>query len=241
MRSDRKDIDIVSERMSERFRLKKKVNLILSILIFELGVIPLYIMFAVKDGIYAFRWLTINSTIFVMATSLVFISVNVYEYVTQREMTSVPVYLIRLSGAVLEFVIMTVVAIGYFLGDASLFDEWDEVVTHLIIPILVVTSFVINDAPIGKISPAKKLLCTAFMTVYGAVILTLFISGALPMDLIPYSFLDWRVLPVWKIVGTVVLIYVIAYLTATALNRLNRRVSWLWFRKVGSGVMWWNL
>lgn len=225
-------LEEASRRFDQRFRTKKLVNLCISILIVALGVVPMYLVFAVKEGIYAFRFLTVNGTLFTMAGSLIFIAVNLYELTTGREMTLIPVYYVRLSCAVTESIIMIVVLIGLVLGDPSGLDEWDEIMTHAVMPVLTVASFLTNDSPVGKVRPLYRFCCTSFITVYGLIIITLFATKTLPMDMIPYPFLDTRVMPFLEIAGVVILIYLIAFGISTLLYLLNRKLSWLWFRNI---------
>ena len=226
------DLDLIDERITERLRLKKKVNLVISVIIAVLGILTMYMAFIVEVGISSFRYLTINGTIFTTIGSLVFIIANIYEYVTKKEVTNVFVYYVRLSCAVTETVIMLVILITWIMGDVSGLNKWNLVIMHVVIPVLTVSSFITNDAPIGRIPPLKRFYCTAFITVYLIVILCLFCSGTLSMDMIPYSFIDWRTVPVWLIVCYAAVVYIIAFVIATILYLLNRKVSWLWFRKL---------
>ena len=229
------DHELIDRKITERFRLKKKVNLIISILIVILGIATLYMAFGVEVGISSFRYLTINGTLFTTIGSFVFIAANIYELTTGKEITNVPVYYIRLSCAVTETVIMLVILIAFMMGDASGLDKWNQVGTHIVIPVLTVSSFVANDAPIGKVAPLKRLCCTIFITVYSIIIIALFGSGVLPMDMIPYAFIDWRVVPVWQIICYAGIVYFIAFMIATVLYQLNKKLSWLWFRKLTAG------
>ena len=226
------DLDLVDERITERFRLKKKVNLLISVMIAILGVLTMYMSFFVEQGEAMCRYLTINGTIFTMAGSFVFIIANLYEYTTEKEITGAFVYYVRLSCAVTEAVIMLVVLLAWVMGDESGLNKWDVVLMHVVIPVLTVFSFITNDAPIGIVPPLKRFYCTAFITVYCIFIAFLFGRGILPMDLIPYSYIDWRVVPVWQIVCYAVIVYAIAYGIATILYWLNRKLSWLWFRNL---------
>ena len=226
------NLDGVMEKFDRRFRFKKAINLVISMVIVMIGIVPMYIVFAKKAGIYALRWLTVDGTLFTMIGSLIFIVVNMYEIVTSEEMTHVPVYFIRLSCAVSEAVIMIVVFIGFCLGDPSALDEWDEVVTHFIMPVLMVISFITNDSPIGKVKPLMRLNGTWFITIYGLIIIQLFTAEVMPMNMIPYPFLDSTKLPIWMIIGSILIIYIIAYAIATVLYLLNRKLSWLWFFEI---------
>ena len=225
-------LDGVMEKFDRRFRLKKAINLVISMLIVGIGIIPMYLVFAKKAGVFALRWLTVDGSLFTMTGSFIFIMINMYEIVTGNEMNRIPVYFIRLSCAVSEAVIMIVVFIGFCLGDPSALDEWDEVVTHGIMPVLMIISFITNDSPIGKVRPLLRLHGTWFITIYGLIIIQLFAFEVMPMSMIPYPFLNPDLLPMWMIVGAVLLIYLIAYMIATLLYLLNRKLSWLWFNGI---------
>ena len=226
------NLDGIMEKFDRRFRLKKSINLFISMVIVLIGIVPMYLVFAKKAGIYALRWLTVDGTLFTMVGSFIFIIVNLYEIVTKKEMTRIPVYFIRLSCAVSEAVIMIVVFIGFCIGDPSALDEWDELVTHAIMPVLMIISFITNDSPIGRIKPLRRFHGTWFITIYGLLIIQLFLTEVIPMSMIPYPFLNPDLLPVWMILGAILLIYIIAYTIATVLYLLNRKMSWLWFHGI---------
>ena len=82
----------------------------------------------------------------------------------------------------------------------------------------------------------RRLGCTSFITLYAIVILCLFCSKTLPMDMIPYPFVDWRVVAAWQIACSVAVVYLIAFAIASALCRLNRTLSWLWFRGLADSL-----
>ncbi len=230
--SEINNLDGIMELFNRRFRLKKSINLLISMIIVMIGIVPMYLVFAKKAGIFALRWLTVDGTLFTMTGSFIFIIVNIYELVTGKELTHIPVYFIRLSCAVSEAVIMIVVFIGFCLGDPSALDEWDELVTHAIMPVLMIISFVTNDSPIGKIKPLMRLHGTWFITIYGLIIIQLFSTEVIPMSMIPYPFLNPDLLPMWMIIGAVLLIYIIAFTITTVLYLLNRKMSWLWFHGI---------
>ena len=224
--------ELIDKRITKRLLLKKKVNLIISIIIAVLGLSTAYMAFIVEVGISSFRYLTVNGTLFTTVGSIVFIIANIYEFAKKKEITNVFVYYIRLSCAVTETVIMLVILITWIMGDTSGLNKWNLVVMHVVIPILTVASFIVNDAPIGKIPPFKRFYCTAFITVYIIIILSLFCSGILPMDMIPYTFIDWRTVPVLQIICFVTIVYLIAFIVATILYQLNKKLYWQWFRKL---------
>lgn len=212
-------MDLVDERITERIRRKKEVNLVISLIIATLGIAALHTTFFVETGISALRYLTVNGTLFTTIGSVAFAIVNVYEHVTTREVDSAAVYYLRLSCAVTEASIMVVILIQWLAGDASGLNKWVLLSMHVVIPVLTVSSFVTNDPPIGKVPALRRLGCTSFITLYAIVILCLFCSKTLPMDMIPYPFVDWRVVPAWQIACSVAVVYLIAFAIASALCR----------------------
>lgn len=155
--------DMIDAKIRGRFRLKKEVNLIISVLIVIFGIATLYMAFAVEVGLSSFLYLTINGTLFTTLGTLLFIAANIYEFSTGKEITSIKVYFIRLSCAVTEAVIMLVILIDFMMGDPSGLDKWNQVGTHIVIPVLTVSSFITNDAPIGRVTPLQRFSCTVIL------------------------------------------------------------------------------
>lgn len=226
-------LEQLSLQFDKRFRMKKTLNLVISLIIFLLGIIPIYLVFFVKEGIYGFRYLTVNGTIFTMTGAFIYVFVSLYEIITKNEITYIPVYFLRLSCAVSETVIMIVVIIGLFTRDATPIDEWDEVIIHAIMPVLMVASFLVNDSPIGKIRLRRLWNGTWFITVYGIISIIFYSSGLLPMSMIPYYFLNPTILPPIHIAFSIITIYMIAFTMAFILYFFNRKLSWLWFKGIG--------
>ena len=93
------NLDGVMEKFDRRFRLKKTINLVISMVIVMIGIVPMYIVFAKKAGIYALRWLTVDGTLFTMIGSLIFIVVNMYEIDTVNA-----VKIIRTGGSSINLI-----------------------------------------------------------------------------------------------------------------------------------------
>jgi len=68
-------------------------------------------------------------------------------------------------------------------------DRYDSFVTHVLIPILGIGSFLLNDSSLGKLKPMERWHGTWYVTLYAAIILALIGTNALPPELIPYYFL----------------------------------------------------
>ena len=111
-----------------------------------------------------------------------------------------------------------------------MFDRYDSFIMHVIVPVLTVTSFVVNDSTIGKLRPMQRWHGTWFITIYAIVILTLVTTGALEHSLIPYFFLDVVHNPFWLSIVAFIVIYGIAYLMAWFLSEVNRKLSWKWYK-----------
>ena len=227
--------DAIARAFDRRYRIKKTINILISGVILLLGVSACLFGLRLEPSVTIFRFMTFDGTVFTSFGALVFIVVNVLEVLRKTELTSLTVYYIRLSSAAAEAVIFIVVLFSQlpvFSEHLLLFDRYDSFVMHALIPVLAVTSFVINDSSAGKLRPLQRFNGTWFVTFYAAVILTLLGTGLLPHDLIPYFFLD-----VWNNHWSVTLvaflfIYGAAYLISWALSVWNRKLSWLWFRNI---------
>lgn len=101
--------DDIMEVFNRRYRLKKKVNLFISIWIVLFGISSFLFGLRLESAPTIFRFLTVDGTIFTTAGALTFLIVNLVEINKNTEMTSIVVYYIRLSCAVAETVIFIVV------------------------------------------------------------------------------------------------------------------------------------
>lgn len=224
--------DKVQVAFDQRYRQKKMTNLAISLVIVALGVSSFMYGLRLESIRTIFRWLTVDGTVFTTVSALVFVAVNLVEILAHTEMTKVPVYYIRLSSAVAESVVFLVVMFSqlpFFEEHLPIFDRYDSFVMHVLIPILGVASFLINDSPIGRLSPAKRWHGTWYVTFYAVAILTLIEIGKLPSDMIPYFFLDYRRNGWGIFLGAFAFVYGSAYLMAWRLSEWNRKLSWLWF------------
>lgn len=229
------DVDAILSEMDERVLEKKLTNVCISILILILGVSSFTYGLTLEPSITIFRFMTVDGTLFTTLGALVFIIVNLLEVWWKTEITSPVIYYIRLSSAVAEMVIFIVVMFSQlpvFEEHIPVVDRYDSFVMHVLIPVLGVSSFVLNDSPIGKLTPLKRWNGTWFVSCYAVVIFCLIGRGILPQELIPYFFLDVQSNPWSTTAFAFVFIYGVAYLMAWALSELNRKLSWLWFWNV---------
>jgi hypothetical protein len=230
-----KDYDVILDGFNKRYRAKKIVNLWISLLILLLGISSFCYGLRLEPLPLHFRFLTVDGTIFTTIGAGVFLIVNLVEMVKNTELTKLFVYYIRLSSAVAESIVFLVVFIAYLSHDEKylpLYDRYDLFVMHVLIPILGIATFLINDSPIGKLTPLKRWNGTWFVAFYAMIMLILIGADILPRDLIPYPFLDFKH-NWWGIsVGTFLEIFGGAYLIGWFLSECNRKLSWLWFRGI---------
>lgn len=221
--------------MNRRYQLKKIANIRISILIVILGVSSFIFGLRLEPSVTIFRFMTVDGTVFTTISAFLAVIANIVELKNNTEDTSRFVYFSRLSSAVVETVIFIVVAFSqlpFFTEHIPIFDRYDSLVMHVFIPILGSSSFVINDSPIGRLSPEERLYGTWFVTFYAVVVFLLIGSGLLPTELIPYFFLDVVHNSWWIPVIAFALIYGVAYFMSWWISELNRHLSWLWFYKV---------
>ena len=220
---------------SRRYRLKKRTNLALSVLIAALGVSSFLYGLRLEPMPTIVRWLTVDGALFTTFGAIVFIIVNLVEILRDTEMTLVPVYYLRLSAAVAESVIFIVVLFSQlpvFPEHLPIFDRYDSFVMHVLVPILGAGSFLVNDSPIGRLTPRQCWQGTWFVTYYAVNILTLIATGLLPPELIPYPFLNYRDNGWGVFFAAFVFVYGVGYLMAWKLSKWNGRLSWLWFKDI---------
>ena len=178
------------------------------------------------------RWMTVDGTLFTTFSALAFLAVNVWELLSDTEMTRRSVYFFRLSSAVAETVIFLVVIISQiplFTEHIPFYGRYDHFAMHMLIPILSVSSFLLNDSPLGRLKPFDYCRGTWFVTCYGVTMFVLISTYTLPEAMIPYYFLNYRKYA-WVTVTSFIFIYGVAYVMSRMLSEWNRKLSWLWFK-----------
>ncbi|MBR3196638.1 MAG: hypothetical protein IKF50_08040 [Clostridia bacterium] len=110
--------------------------------------------------------------------------------------------------------------------------RYDMFCMHVLISVLAIASFVINDSPLGKLSFGETMIGTAFVTVYAAVIIPLILTDVVTGEYIPYFFLDFRHLGSLSILVFSLLICATGYSLSLLLSFLNRKLYWRWFRNL---------
>lgn len=222
--------------IQKQLRIKKKVNIFLCYTIFVLGVMAIVYRVNNNGGNFHFEEMTVNGTIFASVFALAYAVVNHIEIAKDKEFECKALYYLRLSSAVTEFIIVLVVFIGLlpFTPDSPLILRFDMAIMHLILPILTIVSFVFHDPPIGKLKPLERCYGLTFLFLYSVGITLCILTGLLPQENIPYSFLEFYTRPIWYTVSYGALIYLGGYLLSWLFSELNRKNAWIWFRGVAS-------
>ena len=193
-RVDPQRYEAVQAAMDQRYRLKKRVNLAICAVIAVLGITSFLYGIKLEPMPTIFRWLTVDGTLFTTVSAIVCIAVNLVEVFRNTELTREWAYYFRLSSAVAESVIFFVVAFRqfpFFPEHMPMFDRYDSFVMHVMIPLLGIGSFLINDLPIGRLKPRQRWKGTWFVTCYAITMLMLISTGLLPPERIPYPFLNY--------------------------------------------------
>ncbi|MBQ6374231.1 MAG: hypothetical protein IJJ45_07045 [Clostridia bacterium] len=229
----------VREVFDRRYRRKKVTSLTVSMVIAVLGITSFLYGLRLESIRTIFRWLTVDGTLFTTFGAIAFIVVNLVEMLRDTELTQVTVYYIRLSSAVAESIIFAVVLVSQlpvFTEHLPLFDRYDSFVMHVLVPLLGILSFLINDSPIGRLRPMKRWHGTWFVSCYAVIILTLIGTGLLPSEAIPYPFLNYRDNGWGVFFAAFVFVYGCGYLMAWAISEGNRTLSWLWFKGIVQSI-----
>ena len=225
----------ITREMDKRNRLRKTVNILLCLAIVILGVTSTIYKVRYEGGfLTCFREMTVCSTVLTTITSAALILHNLYELRIGSE-TSIPaVYYFRLSSAVTEFIVLMIVLLGYlpYFTDHPVITRYDMLNMHVLIPILTIGTFLFNDSAIGEVSPRMLWNGLDIIAIYAVFILTLILTYVVPENRIPYSFLDVRNQPFWFPLVTALFICGIGYLLSWLFYKLNRKLSWLWFKDV---------
>ena len=227
------NIDQVIAGFDRRYRTKKILNIAISALIVLCGIFSVYFIFKFdKEGLLTFRWMTVDGTIFTTILTSAFIIINIIEITRKTELTRSLVYFIRLSSSVAESLILIVVLLSQlpFFSQHMHILRIDMFFMHLLIPLLTIFSFVLNDSPLGLLSFRQLWNGTAFVTVYAAIIIALIQGNVIASDKIPYFFLDFDNMPLLMIILGFIFIYAISFGMAKLLVFFNRRYYWMWFR-----------
>lgn len=229
------NIEQIEEYFKKRYKEKKRLNLIISLIVVILGTFAIiYIWNYDREGILTFRWMTVDGTIFTSIMAFAFIVISLVELRWYTEVTSRLVYFMRLSSAVGEGLIIVLVLLSQLPMSPSHMHilRPDMFCMHIVIPILTICSFVINDSPVGRLGMFKRLHGLWFVNSYAIVMTALILQGVITEEEVPYFFLDILNMPVLRGVGCYAVLYIMAYALTCILYRLNKKLSWMWFRGV---------
>lgn len=214
-------------------RIKKISNIVICAAIAVMGITATIYKVNYEGGFWTcFREMTVNGTVANSIIALCMIVVNAAELKKNQEFIYAPMYYFRLSATVTESIILLVVLIGYlpFVPDKPLIMRYDMINMHVLIPLLTLVSFCVNDTPPegrgGKLQPFYG---TILLTVYILVLVTLILIGVVPENKIPYSILNVRKNPVWYSALVLFAIYTVTYWISRLYLFLNRRIYWLHF------------
>ena len=218
-----------------RLRSKKIFNILLCDAIFILGVLSTIYKARYEGGFFTcLREMTVDGTLFTSIVAFLYSAMNHVEMIQDRETNSPVLYYLRLSSSVTEFIILLVVLIGYlpFVPDHPVINRFDMINMHVIIPLLTIISFVFHDPPVGKLSPIQRWNGLIFITLYAVTVMACILTGVIPKNKIPYSFMNFYDNSLLYTLFAVAFIYLIGYLLSWMFSELNRSASWLWLKDV---------
>ncbi len=218
-------------------RAAARVNLLLSAAIFALGAASLTVSVLSKpqeNYFYEFRYMTVNGTVFTTLISLIILPVYAVQLRTGKVIVIKQLYFFRLSAAVTECIIAVVILLSFFplVPDNPSILSFDSFNMHVVIPLLSILSFLMSESPAKAIHPLMRLNCAWLITLYAVVVITLIITGFIPQEKIPYSFLDFHTRPLHYIIPFGFFVYSFTYVLSVLLTEGNRR---LFFRRRGKG------
>ena len=193
--------------------------------VFVLGLISLTVAVA-RDGEQwqrAFRFMTVIGTLYTTLLSGVVFAVTL----RNRDRADTPLFFLRLCAAVSECVIAIVILLSFlpFIPDSPDIFRFDSFVMHVAIPLLTVISFVVCARPTGDMPPLTHFNGSWLLVVYSAVVTALIITGVMPTEDIPYSFLEISTRPLWYVLLSAGIIFGTAYFLSFLLSAVNRRLS----------------
>ena len=193
--------------------------------VFVLGLISLTVAVA-RDGEQwqrAFRFMTVIGTLYTTLLSGVVFAVTL----RKRDRADTPLFFLRLCAAVSECVIAIVILLSFlpFIPDSPDIFRFDSFVMHVAIPLLTVISFLGCARPAGDMPPLTHFNGSWLLVVYSAVVTALIITGVMPTEDIPYSFLEISTRPLWYVLLSAGIIFGTAYFLSFLLSAVNRRLS----------------
>lgn len=213
--------------------IKKRSNIVICILIILFGVSSSYYTVQYEGGILlSYRDIAFSGTAFSVMAAFLLIIVNIWESAARKEIISDALYYVRLSSAVMEAVIFLIGAVEKIFGDnllggPSVLYRFDEAMMDVVIPLLVILSFCVNETPILVDQGWKKLYGAFLITLYSAVMTALILSGVIPENKIPFYCLHIRDGNICLLLVDYAAAYAVCFLLSGAFIRLNQKIYWL--------------
>ena len=235
MKNDR--IESIEFGFKRRFKIKKLANVFICAVIAVLGITSfIYIWNYDGDGFLTFRWMTVDGTVFSTVIAIIYCIASILEITKYTEITFDFVYYLRLASAVAEGLIIAVVLLSQlpFSPQHMHIFRYDMFNMHIVIPILSIASFVFNDSPMGKLKVRKMLHGMWFVAFYAVAVVALIVTKAIPEEMVPYAFVDVLNAPALAIIMSAVFIFGLSFLLSFVFYRLNKKFSWIWFKKIAS-------
>lgn len=228
-----------SKVFHKRELLNIKLNIMIAGLILFFGVTSIFVsaMSHINENfLFEFRYMTLNGTVFTTLISLITLILSVIQLRRGVNYESTKLYYLRLSSAVTEGIIATVILMSFFpsVPDNPNIFTYDSFCMHVLIPLLAVTSFLLNKSPVAYMSPLSTLNCAWLITLYAIVVISMILGGVIPDEKIPYSFLNFNTQPIYYIFYFGVFIYSFAYVLSFLFAHINRKMAGLWQNPINS-------
>lgn len=222
---------------NKRELLNIRLNIVISGLILFFGITSItasVLSHENENFLLEFRYMTLNGTVFTTLTSIIILIISLAQLKRGMIYESTKLYYLRLSSAVTEGIIATVILMSFFpfVPDNPNIFTYDSFCMHVIIPLLSVTSFLLNKSPVDYMSPISAMNCAWLITLYAIVVISLIVTGLIPRDKIPYSFMDFNTHPSYYFFCFGIFIYSFAYVLSFVFTQINRRMARLWQNSV---------
>ena len=180
-----------------------------------------------ENYFFEFRYMTVSGTAFTAIVTLISLVTALLRAKSQKAPFSRQIYYFKLCSAVTECIIAVVILLSLFpfVPDTPSLLSYDSFCMHVIIPTLAVVSFLLTPPPPALVSPLMRLTCTWMITLYAVVVITLIVTGLIPQEKIPYSFLDFNTRPINYSIYFGCFIYSFTYIISVMLTDINGRIA----------------
>ena len=216
--------------MTEKALRREKLSVMTAALILFFGVSSIVYSALSKTQesfLFEFRYMTFNGTLFTTLVALIIVISGLRGIITGKPSGQRRLCFFRLCSAVTECVIAAVIMMSFlpFVPDDPELMRYDSFCMHIIIPALSVASFLLDPSPVEFRHPVMRLNCAWLITLYAAVVVTLILTGLLPQEKIPYSFMDFSARPPVYFICFGCFIYSFTYILTVLLSEWNRRIA----------------